>query len=255
MAETPKRITVDNRSDGEPFVLFATPPDSLEEAVQIAVGAASACWENLSGAGVFQDGRALEIADQLIAEILKRQAALLDQNEALYRALVAMDSGWTPPPHVPPQQVEFVQAALEELNHARAKHGDGCIDGSKWSDAQRLAIILEELGEVAKELNDEALGGKPGVEGGHLGRLLGELVQVAAMAIGWGARVMPGPAAQRPAEPTPKQAPGTFTTGLLGRTYEAYEPGSTVRVPEGTVAVMVSKDRLHEVLEMLDRRA
>lgn len=130
-----------------------------------------------------------------------------EENASLRRAIVAMDSGWIPAPHLPPQQAEFVQAALEELNHARAKHGDGCIDGDKWSDSQRLSIILEELGEVAKELNDEALGGKPGVEGGHLGRLLGEMVQVGAMAIGWGARLMPGPAAELPAVAT-EPAPG-----------------------------------------------
>jgi hypothetical protein len=155
-----------------------------------------------------------------------------------------------------------VQAALEELKNARAKHGDGCIDGEKWSDAQRLSIILEELGEVAKELNDEAL--SPGVrkgetstiEGGHVGRLLSEMIQEVAMGIGWGAMLMPGTtpnaAPQQAAEPTPAPAVGSFTTGRLGRMYEAYEPGSTVRVPEGSVAVMVPKDRLHSVLELLD---
>lgn len=289
------------------FVLFDASkgePESLEQAVQLAVGAASACWENLSGAGVFQSERALEVSDQLIAWLRgiitshKIDEALLQQyrkaidtnrdtiirlenelgmekqqsharaeyilrrneeNATLRRTLVAMDSGWVPSPHVPPQQAEFVQAALEELNHARAKHGEGCIDGEKWSDSQRLAIILEELGEVAKELNDEALDGNTGPWSGHLGRLLGELIQVVAMGIGWGAMLMPGTttnaAPQQAAEPTPAPAVGGFTTGRLGRVHEAYEPGSTVRVPQGAVAVMVPRDRLHNVLELLDPRA
>lgn len=41
-------------------------PKSLEQAVQIAVGGASACWEHLEGAGVFQDDRALEVSQALI---------------------------------------------------------------------------------------------------------------------------------------------------------------------------------------------
>lgn len=45
---------------------YPTPPASLEEAVQTAVGGASACWENLAGAGVFQDDRALEVSSALI---------------------------------------------------------------------------------------------------------------------------------------------------------------------------------------------
>jgi hypothetical protein len=36
------------------------------EAVFQAVGAASACWENLEGAGVFQSDRAKEIGEELM---------------------------------------------------------------------------------------------------------------------------------------------------------------------------------------------
>lgn len=35
-----------------------------------AVGAASACWENLSGAGTFESDRAKKIAEDLIEEVL-----------------------------------------------------------------------------------------------------------------------------------------------------------------------------------------
>ncbi len=43
--------------------------DWLENAVFEAVGAASACWENLSGAGVFQSEKAIEVAEGLLAAI------------------------------------------------------------------------------------------------------------------------------------------------------------------------------------------
>lgn len=43
-----------------------TEPDTLEEAVQQSVGAASVCWDNMEGAGVFQSDRALDVSEQLI---------------------------------------------------------------------------------------------------------------------------------------------------------------------------------------------
>ena len=39
--------------------------ESLGEAIRVAVGAASACWTQLSGAGIFDSDRALDIAAQL----------------------------------------------------------------------------------------------------------------------------------------------------------------------------------------------
>jgi hypothetical protein len=42
---------------------------SLESAVFQALGAASVCWENMSGTGVFQSERAKAIGDALLAEI------------------------------------------------------------------------------------------------------------------------------------------------------------------------------------------
>lgn len=43
---------------------------ALRTAVFEAVGAASVCWENMSGTGVFDDRRACEIGEALVAEIL-----------------------------------------------------------------------------------------------------------------------------------------------------------------------------------------
>lgn len=41
----------------------------LETAVFESLGAASACWENLEGAGVFESTRCKEIGDQLLERI------------------------------------------------------------------------------------------------------------------------------------------------------------------------------------------
>ena len=44
-------------------------PDTLEEVVGQAIGAGSACWETLSGAGVFQSERACQILNEAVAWI------------------------------------------------------------------------------------------------------------------------------------------------------------------------------------------
>ena len=43
----------------------------LRERIGLAIGAASACWENLAGAGVFESDRAKAIADDLTANVLR----------------------------------------------------------------------------------------------------------------------------------------------------------------------------------------
>lgn len=40
--------------------------DTLEEAVGLSIGAASACWDNLSGAGTFESERAALITETLL---------------------------------------------------------------------------------------------------------------------------------------------------------------------------------------------
>lgn len=42
---------------------------TLRSAVFQALGAASTCWDNLSGAGVFQSEKAQEVGDKLLAAI------------------------------------------------------------------------------------------------------------------------------------------------------------------------------------------
>ena len=50
----------------EPAWDYDKEPESLSEAVFIALGGASACWDNLIGAGIFESDRAKEIGDRLI---------------------------------------------------------------------------------------------------------------------------------------------------------------------------------------------
>jgi len=47
-------------------------PLTIETAVFEAIGAASVCWESMEGTGTFQDGRAKEIAETLLALIHDR---------------------------------------------------------------------------------------------------------------------------------------------------------------------------------------
>lgn len=44
-------------------------PDTLEGVVGEAIGAASVCWESMAGTGQFQDQRASQIVDEVVAWI------------------------------------------------------------------------------------------------------------------------------------------------------------------------------------------
>lgn len=55
--------------------------DSLEQAIQQAVGAASGCWSNLKGAGEFDSTSARSVASQLLAEVARRNQ--LDREDPL----------------------------------------------------------------------------------------------------------------------------------------------------------------------------
>lgn len=49
---------------------------SIEEVIFQAIGAGSTCWDNLSGAGIFESEKAKEIGDDALEEIRRR--AFLD---------------------------------------------------------------------------------------------------------------------------------------------------------------------------------
>lgn len=48
---------------------LATDDDQLNRLVFEALGAASTCWENLSGTGVFQETRCKEIGEILVRDL------------------------------------------------------------------------------------------------------------------------------------------------------------------------------------------
>lgn len=54
---------------------MTAPRDALAEAVFVALGSASACWENLGGAGVFDSDRCAEIGHELVAWLAEQYAA------------------------------------------------------------------------------------------------------------------------------------------------------------------------------------
>lgn len=68
---------------------------TLEEVVFVALGAASACWADLSGAGIFQSSRAKEIGEALLDFIKSRQANAnsdLDMLEQAYNLLCCVSA-------------------------------------------------------------------------------------------------------------------------------------------------------------------
>lgn len=88
-------------------------------------------------------------------------------------------AGWLPEDPAPPRGIwAEVQA---ERDRAHAKHGEKSMESSPWTSERRLRILVEEVGEVAKELNDADIEGR-GVDPEEL---RSELIQVAAMAGAW----------------------------------------------------------------------
>lgn len=84
--ETP--ASTHNPETGERLAwAFPTPPETLPVAVQMAVGGASACWDNLEGAGVFQDEKALEISSVLIKWINEHYVSKVAAEEMRQQAV------------------------------------------------------------------------------------------------------------------------------------------------------------------------
>jgi hypothetical protein len=70
---------------------------------------------------------------------------------------------------------ETLDAIQAEATEAHLKHGSHSMMGRQYTSAERLVILVEEVGEVAHELTyDQSAEG-----------LITELIQVAAMAATW----------------------------------------------------------------------
>lgn len=64
--------------------------EDIKAAVYQAIGVGSVCWEDLSGAGVFNDQLAREVGEELLerieAHVAERIAALRQQERAGWKA-------------------------------------------------------------------------------------------------------------------------------------------------------------------------
>ena len=70
-----------------------------------------------------------------------------------------------------------LDAIQAEATNAHLKHGEHSMLGPRYSSGDRLAILVEEVGEVAHELTYD--------QDGDRSKLVRELIQVAAMAASW----------------------------------------------------------------------
>lgn len=78
-----------------------------------------------------------------------------------------------------PLTLDAIQA---EATRAHLRHGEHSMLGRHYSSGDRLAILVEEVGEVAHELTYDQ--GGP-IDVGRRDELVKELIQVAAMAASW----------------------------------------------------------------------
>jgi NTP pyrophosphatase (non-canonical NTP hydrolase) len=74
-----------------------------------------------------------------------------------------------------------LNAIQAEATRAHLRHGENSMMNPNATDERRLAILTEEVGEVARELNEAS------IRNGPVDRVLlvKELIQVAAMAASW----------------------------------------------------------------------
>lgn len=79
----------------------------------------------------------------------------------------------------------YVEIAAERAR-AHAKHGDRSMEAMPATNLYRLAILLEEVGEVAKVYNDTTPNTQVSITD-----LRAELIQVAAMAAAWADALTP----------------------------------------------------------------
>jgi hypothetical protein len=74
-----------------------------------------------------------------------------------------------------------LSAVQYEATRAHNLHGDNSMMSEDHTDDRRLAILAEEFGEVARELNDAVVEDRL-IDGD---KLMKELIQTAAMAASW----------------------------------------------------------------------
>ena len=88
-----------------------------------------------------------------------------------------------------PGESTYLTALMDEIHTERIRaneaHGISSMEATKWWHGRRLAILMEETGEVARAYNERDHR-RLGIDHPQfMAELRGELVQVAAMAVGW----------------------------------------------------------------------
>ena len=76
-----------------------------------------------------------------------------------------------------------LDAVQAEATRAHLKHGRHSMLGGAVSETDRLAILTQKVGEVARALNEYRLGNL--ADDNWKGRRVRELIQVAAAALSW----------------------------------------------------------------------
>ena len=76
-----------------------------------------------------------------------------------------------------------LDAVQAEATRAHQQHGRHSMLGGAVSESDRLAILTEEIGEVAHELDEYRLGNRD--DDDWKARRVRELIQVAAAALSW----------------------------------------------------------------------
>lgn len=74
-----------------------------------------------------------------------------------------------------------LSAVQMEATRAHILHGENSMLGSSHTNDRRNSIVVEEIGEVARELNDAEIGKRPV----DRDKLVKELIQSAAMLLTW----------------------------------------------------------------------
>lgn len=72
-------------------------------------------------------------------------------------------------------------AVQAEATRAHLLHGENSMLGASQTNDRRMTILTEEVGEVAKEVNDGFVEGRPA----DRDKLVKELIQSAAMCLSW----------------------------------------------------------------------
>ena len=98
--------------------------ESLESVLAQAIGAASGCWTNLRGAGIFESDRAKAILDELVAEVnertapprLGRSAVIREMTEEVYQNAFA--HGWYDKDRTFGDEVALLHSEISEMFEA-----------------------------------------------------------------------------------------------------------------------------------------